>query len=349
MFANRIPLKRLAVLCRSLSTTLHSGVPVVKAFELSAKKSHDPRLRNVMADIGAQLRSGEDVSSALRSHQGYFPDLAVDMVDVAERTGNLPEVLRSLADHYENNLRLRRDFITQIAFPVIQFAVAILVIAGLIFLLGIIDSAGGQPLDVLGFGLTGASGALLWLSGWGIAIAGAFIVYKVVVSSLQGQKVLHQTLLHVPVVGGCMRSFAIARFSWAYHLTQEAGMPVDESLESSLRATANGAFIARAPQIIADVMEGETLTETLARSQLFTEEFVELVHTAETSGTVPETLHRLSPQFEYEARRSLRALAITAGWLVWLCVAIFIIFLIFRIVLWYTGMLNDFAREAMGG
>jgi type IV pilus assembly protein PilC len=57
----------------------------------------------------------------------------------------------------------------------------------------------------------------------------------------------------------------------------------------------------------------------------------------------------LSPQFEDQARRSLRALAITAGWLVWLCVAIFIIFLIFRIVLWYTGMLNDFAQEALGG
>jgi type IV pilus assembly protein PilC len=348
MFANRIPLKRLALLCRSLSTTLHSGVPVVKAFELSAKKSHDPRLRSVMADVGVQLRSGEDVASAMRSHQGYFPDLTVDMIDVAERTGNLPEVLRALADHYENNLRLRRDFITQIAFPVIQFTAAIFVVAGLIFLLGIIGSASGEPLDVLGFGLSGASGALLWLSGWAIVLAGAFVFYKVAVSSLQGQKILHQSLLNIPVIGGCMRSFAIARFSWAYHLTQEAGMPVDESLEASLRATANGAFIARAPQIIADVMEGETLTDALAHTQLFPEEFIETVHTAETSGTVPETLHRLSPQFEDQARRSLRALAITAGWLVWLCVAIFIIFLILRIVLWYTGMLNDFANEALG-
>ncbi len=349
MFGNRVSLKRLALLCRSLSTTLHSGVPVVKAFELSAKKSRDPRLRSVMADVVMQLRSGDDVATAMRSHHGYFPDLTVDMIDVAERTGALPEVLRSLAEHYENNLRLRRDFIGQIAFPVIQFIAAIFVIAFLILVLGLIPSGNGNaPLDVLGFGLTGASGALLWLSGWAIVVASGFIFYKVAVSSLQGQKLVHQLVLNVPVIGGCMRSFAIARFSWAYHLTQEAGMPVDESLESSLRATANGAYIARGPQIIADVMEGETLTDALAQSELFTEEFVELVHTAETSGTVPETLHRLSPQFEEQARRSLRALAITAGWFVWLCVAIFIVFLIMRIFLWYAGMINDAVNEAMG-
>lgn len=348
MFGNRVSLKRLALLCRSLSTTLHSGVPVVKAFELSARKSPDPRLRSVMADVVMQLRSGEDVATAMRSHQGYFPDLTVDMIDVAERTGALPEVLRSLAEHYENNLRLRRDFIGQIAFPVIQFVAAIFVIAFLILVLGLIPSQEGAPLDVLGFGLTGTSGALLWLSGWAILIATVFVLYKVAVSSLQGQKAVHQLLLNIPVIGGCMRSFAIARFSWAYHLTQEAGMPVDESLEASLRATANGAYIARGPQMIDAVMEGETLTDALAQSQLFTEDFVELVHTAETSGTVPETLHRLSPQFEEQARRSLRALAFTAGWLTWLCVAIFIVFLIMRIFLWYAGMLNDAAREALG-
>ena len=48
--------------------------------------------------------------------------------------------------------------------------------------------------------------------------------------------------LGVPVLGHCMRSFAIARFSWAFHLTQDSGMPIDDSLEASLKATSNGAF-----------------------------------------------------------------------------------------------------------
>ena len=259
-------------------------------------------------------------------------------------------MLRSLAEHYENNLRLRKDFLALIALPMIQFTAAIFVVAGLIFFLGVIAGlSGGEPLDVLGFGLTGMQGALTWLGGWAMGLVSLFILYRLVSSSMQGKQAVHQALMAIPVVGGCMRAFAVARFSWAYYLTQQAGMPVDESLDAGLRATANGAFIGRTRQIVDDVMEGELLTDALANSRLFPEEFIETVHVAETSGTVPEALHRLSPQFEDQARRSLRALAVACGWAVWASVAAFIVFLIFRVVLWYTGMLSGFAEEALGG
>jgi type IV pilus assembly protein PilC len=138
-----------------------------------------------------------------------------------------------------------------------------------------------------------------------------------------------------------MEAFAISRFSWAFYLTQEAGMPIDQSLDASLKATANGAFIAASPQIVQDVQDGATLTDALAASELWPTEFIQMVHVGESTGTVPETLNRLSPQFEDQARRSLRNLATAAGWGVWCLVAAFIIFLIFRIVFWYTGMINE--------
>jgi type IV pilus assembly protein PilC len=201
--------------------------------------------------------------------------------------------------------------------------------------------------DIL-FGLKGAGGAMTWLTLWAIALSSLFVGYKLAVSSLQGQQFVHRFLLGVPVIGGCLRSFAIARFSWAFHLTQEAGMPIEESIHYSFRATANGAYIARAPQVVDDLMAGEPLTVALAQTQLFPQEFVELVHVAETSGTVPETLHRLSPQFEDQARRSLRALATAAGWLIWCCVAAFIIFLIFSIIMAvYINPLNQAVNDAM--
>ncbi|MGE0378639.1 MAG: type II secretion system F family protein [Planctomycetaceae bacterium] len=349
MFNPRIKLKPLSVACRSLSTALHAGVPVLRAFDLAGRKSTDPRLRDAMADITTRLKSGEDVATAMQAQGGRFPNLMVDMVQVAEHTGALPEVLRSLADHYENNLRLRKDFIGQITLPLIQLVAAVFIIALLIWLLGIIGASQGQkPVDVLGWGLLGTSGALTWLSWWGIGVAGTILLYKLATASLVGKAATHKALMRIPVVGGCMQSFAIARFSWAFHLTQEAGMTIEDSLDASLRATANGAFIAAKPQVIRDVMAGEMLTVALANTRLFPEEFIHIVDVAETSGTVPEQLDRLSPQFEDQARRSLRALAATFGWLIWLAVAGFIVFLIFSIALWYIGLLDDAVREAMG-
>jgi type IV pilus assembly protein PilC len=151
--------------------------------------------------------------------------------------------------------------------------------------------------------------------------------------------------MKIPVLGTSMRSFAIARFSWAFALTQQTGMPIARSLELSFRATSNGAFVGASPSVCGLVMNGEELSMALDESGLFPDEYLSLVQVAEASGTVPETLERLSPQFEDQARRSLAALAVTLAWLVWVVVALFIIFIIFSFVMTYVRMLE---RAASG-
>lgn len=348
MFAKRVSTKRLALLCRSLGTSLEAGVPIVKSLETASRKTSDGALRDVMERVVSDIKSGTTVTDAFDGQGAFFPDLFVDMLSVAEQTGTLPEVLLSLADHYENNLRLRKDFLSQITWPMIQLVAAIGIIGMMIYVLGWIGESTGATIDVLGWGLQGTSGAITWLLGWVFGAGLLWFGYRLAAASLVWRKALHRTLMAIPVVGGCLRNFAIARFSWALHLTQSAGMPMDDSLDASLRATSNGAFDAASDQIIDDVMHGEPLSDALAHSQLFPEDFINIVHVAETSGTVPEQLNRLSPRFEEDARRSLKTLTALAGWGVWLVVAGFIIFVIFRIVLWYTGLINSMVQNPLG-
>jgi type IV pilus assembly protein PilC len=344
MFGSRLSLKQLSIVCRSLGTTLHAGVPVLKAVSLAGGKTSSTRLKRAMQDISERIKEGEQLSEAMAHQNDLFPALTVDMVRVAEHTGMLPEVFRSLADHYENNLRLKKDFIGQITWPVIQFFAALIIIAMLIWLMGIIGQ-GPNQLDPLGFGLFGFKGAMIWLGGWAAFLSSLFVVYMLVVRSRELAAVLGRMLLKFPVVGPCLEAFAIARFSWAFYLTQEAGMGIDDSLEASLKATSNGAFVAATDRIVQDVENGETLTDSLAGSDLFPAEFVQMVQVGETTGTVPETLNRLSPQFEDQARRSLRNMATAAGWGVWCLVAGFIIFLIFRIMFWYVGLIDQAVQD----
>lgn len=346
MFGSRIGLKPLAQVCRSLSTLLHSGVGVKQAFTLAATKTFDPRCRRAMSGVVEGISRGEEIATAMRAQHRAFPDLLTDMVHVAEQTGALPEILEGLADHYENNLRLRKAFLSSIAWPVIQLVVAILVIALAIWIIGMIgESRVGETPDMLGLGLHGGRGALIWLVctfGPLIGIVGAYLLIS---SSLAGKRFLDPLLMKIPVVGHCMRSFAIARFSWAFYLTQQTGMPITKSLDASLRATANGAFIDASRPIREAIKSGESLTDALSVGKLFGPDFLHMVDVAETSGTVPETLHRLSPQFEDQARRSLSALTTALGWAIWLLVAGFIIFLIFRVFMQYVGMIQDLANE----
>jgi len=345
VFAPRIPLKPLSLLCRSLGTMLNSGVSLLDALKVVSKQQQGLTTQ-ALTQIAQDVRKGADLAGAFREHGQYFPELMVDMIAVAEQTGALPEVLRGLSEHYDNLLRMRKSFLGAIAWPVFQLFAAIFVIAGLILVMGWIQGSTAieNRFDPLGFGLFGETGALLWLGGCFGTLAVLGFGYLLAVRGLGQAKAIHTLLLAVPVVGNCLRSFAIARFAWAYALTQQAGMEVKASLEASLKATGNGAFQAAAPQVIAGVMAGEDFADAIDSTGLFPTQFVEMVRVGERSGTVPETLEHLSPQFEEDARRSLTALTFAMGWVIWSLVAALIIFLIFRIMLTYIDMINKAAN-----
>ncbi len=326
---------------------LHAGVDVRKVFELAAEKTSDPRCRETLREISNEIQNGGEISSAMRDQGNYFPQLLIDMVSVAEESGALPEVLAHMGKHYENNLQLRRNFVAAISWPLFQLVAAIFVIAALIYILGIIGktaetvATSGHSVSFLVFGLSGPDGALIWLMYTFGSLLSLFVVYQILSKAFSTTRVLDSLLLWIPILGNCMRSFAIARFSWAFYLTQQTGMPIRQSLRASFRATANGAFIAAAPMVCHRVESGDNLSDALTASGLFPDDYLHIVNVAETSGTVPEMVHRLSPQFEDQARRSLNALTTAFGWLIWLVVAGFIIFFVFRFILWYVSMIND--------
>ncbi len=341
--SRRIPHRPLANVCRNLASLLSAGVPILKAIGTASENAGDPRARRALEAVGRDIRKGEDLSTAF--DREAFPPLTVEMVRVAEETGQLPEILRHLAAHYDNLVRMRQVFLAAIAWPAFQLLAAIFVIALMILVLGwVADSRGGEPIDVLGFGLTGTKGALIWLAATLGTIAAIILAYRMIATSDAGKRRLDPLLLRVPVIGGCLRSFALARFSWALALTQQTGMAMDRCLDVSLRATSNGAYLAAVPRVTAMIRSGEELADGLRATGLFPESYLQTVEVADASGTIPETLERISPDLEAAARRGLAAMVIVAGWLIWAAVAVFIIVLIFRLASFYVGMINDAAK-----
>ena len=318
---------------------LESGIQIRKAIGIASKKAMHAPTKKVLREISDAIQGGSDISQALREHGNFFPTLFIEMVTMAEETGSLPEVLRHLAEHYEANIRMKKALIGSLIWPVFQLVAAIFVIAILILVLGLIG--GDNDISNIVFGLKGPTGAMIWLTGTLGTFAAMFAVWLMIQKAAQAKAIVDPMLLMVPVLGRCMRSFAIARFSWSYYLTQQTGMPVNRSLQGSLKATGNGAFVSQTPFITSAVMEGSSLTESLKQSRLFPIEFLEMVSVAEESGTVPEALHRLSPHFEEDARRALKILTSAISVVVWLFVAGFIIFFVFKVVLTYIGMIND--------
>lgn len=322
---------------------LGAGVEVRKSLKTSANGARDPRLTSTVADVLKHVKKGDDLTSAFRRHSEQYPPLFLDLLNVGELTGSMPEVFAALADYYEAHVKRIQEFRSQIAWPVMQLVAAVLIIGFVIFLLGIIgEMSPGEPQDILGLGLMGTRGAMIWFTmAFGLTFAGWF-TYTWITRTAAGRMALHPFLMTIPGVGYCMRTFAIARFSWCFALTQQAGMNLKPSLESSLKATGNGAFIGCTSEVWQRLSAGETLHEALSATGLFPAEYLQIVDTAEISGTVPEALDRLSHTFDQDAQRAMTWLAAMLARVIWGLVACFIGFIVIRFVMQYVALLNSF-------
>jgi type IV pilus assembly protein PilC len=327
---------------------LEAGVDIRKTIRTAGKQSSDHRLPRELEQVSQRIASGRTLAESFGMSAPFFPPLVIDLVNVGEQTGNLPEVFHALARYYDSRIRQLREFRAGIAWPAIQLVAAICIIGLLIFILGLLPAQpNGQPFDVTGIGLYGSTGALTWFGGWGAIALGAFVVGKLLRNNTSWQIMLHPVILGIPVIGHCMRSFAISRFSWCFALTQQAGMSIKPSLECSLKATGNGAFIMAQPLIWEQLAAGESITDAFTASNLFTTEFLQFVATAEETGTVPEQLDRMSHLFEEDAHRAMKRMTAIMSGTVWFLVAGIVIFFIFRIALIYVGMLNDAVKMAL--
>ena len=239
----KISAKALHPFCRSMGRMLEAGVEVRKSLQSSSSHSHDKRITSTVQNVIRHIRKGDDLTTSFAIHADNYPPLFLDLLHVGEQTGSLPEVFFALADYYEANVKRMREFRAQITWPLNQLFAAILIIGLLIYILGIVQSnAGGQAEDILGLGLVGASGAVKWFTMTLGGISATWIGLIVISRSSSGQQALHPFLMTIPGVGYCMKAFGIARFSWCFALTQKAGMSIKPSIESSLKATSNGAM-----------------------------------------------------------------------------------------------------------
>jgi type II secretory pathway component PulF len=345
MFSARISNHDLAALCRRVSTSLASGVDLRRVFAREAEGRTRPVLRRRLDHVRQQLDQGCGLAESIRSTGNYFPRLFREMVEVGEQTGMQAEVFRQLADNYEHQVQLRRTFLAAIAWPLLQLSAAIGVIGLLILVLGMIPAGpGGERIDILGFGLVGVPGLIVYLLIVGAVVAGIALLVQAMRRGVLWTRPLQRGVMQLPILGGCLQTLALSRLAWAMHVTLGTSMSLQKSLPLSLRSTQNARYSDHCDQVVADVVEGREICQALERTGAFPRDFLDVLEVGERSGRLPESMGHLAQQYQDRGKRALATLTMLAGFGVWALVAAFIIFLIFRLASFYIGTIMELSK-----
>ena len=98
-------LRKIAVarFCRTLSTLIASGVPILDGLEITAKTAGNAIIEDAVMVTRTSIERGETISAPLKETK-VFPAMVTQMIGVGEATGALDTMLSKIADFYEEEV-----------------------------------------------------------------------------------------------------------------------------------------------------------------------------------------------------------------------------------------------------
>ena len=98
-------MRKIAVarFCRTLSTLMASGVPILDGLDITARTAGNAIVEDAIQMVRKGVESGLTVAQPLRESK-VFPAMVVQMIGVGEQTGALDAMLSKIADFYEEEV-----------------------------------------------------------------------------------------------------------------------------------------------------------------------------------------------------------------------------------------------------
>ena len=112
--------------CRSLSTLLAGGIPLVTSLEVSIRAVSNAYLKSKLEPVIQQVRQGQNLAGSLEE-TGVAADIVIDMVEVGEATGELDRMLSDLSDFLDEEVEVRLERVLTLLEPVMMVLMGLIV------------------------------------------------------------------------------------------------------------------------------------------------------------------------------------------------------------------------------
>ena len=304
----------LAIWTRQLAGLVTSGLPLVRALTPLAEESESEELRNLVANLKAEVNAGSPFARALGQHPREFDDIYVAVVAAGEQSGHLGMVLGGLADGLEERQTLKSKLIGAALYPAIVTLVAIVIV---LFLVGYVVPQVANVFAGTKRALPFLTVAMLGISdfvrqfGWLVAAAAALGVFGLRMSlrNASFRERFDAAWLGLPVLGKVSRGYNPGRFASTLARLAGAGVPILKALQAAAETLNNRAMRADALDALVLVREGAPLASAMAQKKRFPGLVSMFARLGEQTGQLPLMLQRAATQLGAEVQRRAMALA----------------------------------------
>ena len=298
-----VSIRELIAFAIQLSALLQAGVPLIRSLQTVQKGIKNNFFSRILERCIEQVRSGFALSHALSQFPKVFPNVWVNLIEVGEASGNLPDVLHDIATYQEATQRVKTKVISAFFYPSVLLVLATGAVAFLTFKIV-------PQFDVMFHGLqiklplitqfvisisNFVRSYLLLLALLTIAaIIGIFFAR----GSKRGRLILDLGKIKMPIMGPLTLQVSMVRFARGLSTMIRAGVPILRGLEIAGRLVQNAVVEAAINESRHAVQAGQNLGAELEKRGLFPPFMTQLVSVGEESGELERFLELVASYYE---------------------------------------------------
>ncbi|MBF0621310.1 MAG: type II secretion system F family protein [Magnetococcales bacterium] len=299
---------------RQLNALVKAGVPILRSLQGLRESMPNKKFAAILGEVGRELESGRDLSSAMSDHRKVFNNIYVRMVAIGENTGMLDEALAQLFKYLEAERDTSKQIKSALRYPtfiVIAMFLAIFILNYFVIpaFAGIFERSGTE--------LPWATQVLLTTSRftqnyWYLIIGGAVgvvMAIKVYIQSKNGQRVWDRYKIRMPIIGSILRRATLSRFARSFSMGAEAGVPVLDTLRSVSQAVNNVYVGEKILEMRDNIERGESLTNAAHKTELFTPLVMQMLSVGDETGQMDEMMREVAEFYEREVDYDVKALS----------------------------------------
>jgi type IV pilus assembly protein PilC len=306
-FLGRVRRKDLIIFARQLATLLEAHLALNNALKILYEQTASKALKQAIYEVTQDIDAGISFSQAMQRQSAAFPDYYIEMIRAAEVTGNMDEVASFLADYTEKEGDLASKASSALIYPGIVLGLFIVVA---FILITFVYPSLGSVFAENGVTLPWYTQVLLdtgnFLAAWWILVVAASIALGTVLVNYfrtdEGQALLDESKIRVPIVKKVYLPVIMARFGNSAALLVHGGIPIAQALEIIGHMVGNISYREVINDIAQDVRQGILLSQSIAKYPTYFPELIpQMVAVGETTGKIEEMFSRLSGIYTRQA------------------------------------------------
>ncbi len=305
LFDKKFGAKQKEAFYSELGLLLSSGIDIKTAFEIIEDQLKVKKHKAILTQIKDDIISGQSIWEAIHKHPKTFSTYEYQSIKIGEESGKLPEVLIELGKFYTSAIKLRRQIIGTLTYPVVVLTMSVLIVQ---FMLSFVvpmfsdifkHSHTELPMATQLLIKISAKSGLIFYTLLAIVVAG-IVFHKTQQLKPWYRKYTAWFFLRIPIINELIKKIYLARFCQSMKLLLGSKVLLIDALDLVKNMIGYYPIEFALETVKKDVYAGKLLHESLAEHNIFPKKLVSLIKVSEEVNAPELIFDKLNKQYSEE-------------------------------------------------